>query len=333
MVVVVIAALLYVVFQPSEFDVTRSKVMKAPVSSVFSAVNEMKTWETWGLWNEEDPTIKVVYGEKSSGEGASNSWTSKDGPGNMTIVKVVLNQRIEQKIQFRDADPSDIIWTFEETSEGTKVTWRMKEDKVPFGFKVASAMFGGYDNLLGGMWERGLNNLDEFIAQKITLENSFRMDEIQSINVEAKKFVGFFQQTSTDITHEDMTKLFTEFMPKVGVYASKNGMAYGDYTPSCVYTKWDEEAKEAEFYIGLLMNKELKPGKGMSEITVPAGKGLMVRKYGKYGTGDMEAHAEIAKFMEANKLEATDLVWELYTNDPTEVQPQDIQTDIYYLLK
>jgi uncharacterized protein YndB with AHSA1/START domain len=186
LVVVVTAALLFVIFQPSKFDVTRSKVVNAPVSSVFNAVNEMKTWETWGPWNEDDPTIKVTYGEKPSTEGASNSWTSVDGPGNMTTVKVVLNERIEQKIQFRDADPSDIIWTFEETKEGTKVTWRMIEDKVPFGFKVASAMYGGYDNLLGGMWERGLNNLDEFIVQKMKLENSFRMDEIESINLEAK---------------------------------------------------------------------------------------------------------------------------------------------------
>jgi len=333
LVVVIVGALLYVSFQPSEYDVSRSKIMKVPVSQAFGVVNEMRTWENWGPWNEDDPTIQVTYGDITSGEGAYNSWISKDGPGNMKTVKVVTNERIEQKMQFEEYEPSDVIWKFKEVEGGTEVTWQMKEDKAPFGFKIAAAFMGGYEGMLGGMQEKGLDNLEAFITKKVEEENSFRVEEAQSVDLDKKKFIGFFHQTTTDLSHEDMTKLFMESMPKVGMYAAEQGLKQGDYTPGSVYTKWDEENKQAEFYIGLLLHKDIKPGEGMKSFDVPKGKGVMITKYGKYGTGDMEAHAKIAQYMEANKVEAQGLVWELYENDPMSVKPQEIRTDIYYLLK
>lgn len=331
--VLIVVGCSYVAFQPSDYDVSRTKTIKAPISTAFNVVNEMKTWEKWGPWHDDDPTIVVTYGEITSGEGAYNSWVSKDGPGNMKTVKVVPNQLIEQKMQFEEYEPSDVIWKFKEVEGGTEVTWQMKEDNAPFVFKLFAAFVGGFDGMLGGMQEKGLDNLEKVIMEEENMASSFRMDDVQSVNLDNKKFIGFLQQTTTELTHEDMTKLFMEYMPKVGMYAAEAGLVFGDYTPGSVFTKWDEEAKEAEFYIGLLLNKELKPGEGMQELSVPSGKGVVIRKYGRYGTGDMEAHAKIAQYMEANKMEAQGLVWELYTNDPMEVKPQDIQTDIYYLLK
>lgn len=331
--VVIIVGLAYVFFQPSVYDISRTKVIKAPIANVFNTVNEMKTWENWGPWHDEDSTIVVTYGDVTSGVGAYNSWTSLDGPGNMETVNVVANELIEQKMQFGEFDPSDVIWKFKEVEGGTEVTWQMKEDDAPFVFKMASAMSGGWDGMLGPMQDQGLNNLEELIMKEQELANSFKLGEVTSVDLEKKQFIGFFQKTSTDISHEEMTKLFMSSLPKVGIYATQNGMKLGDYTPGSVYIKWDEKTKEAEFYIGLLLHKDLKPGEGMQSIAVPAGKGVMMSKFGQYGTGDMEAHAEIAKYMSANNLEAQGLVWELYENDPMSVKPQDIQTDIYYLLK
>jgi len=333
LVVVIIVGLAYVFFQPSSYDISRTKVIKAPIANVFNTVNEMKTWENWGPWHDEDSTIVVTYGDITSGVGASNSWISQDGPGNMETVNVVQNELIEQKMQFGEFDPSDVIWKFKEVEGGTEVTWQMKEDNAPFVFKMASAMSGGWDGMLGTMEDQGLNNLDKLVMKEQELANSFKVGEVNSVDLAKKKFIGFFQKTSTDISHEEMTQLFMSSLPKVGIYATQNGMKLGDYTPGSVYTKWDEKTKEAEFYIGLLLHKDLKPGEGMKSIDIPKGKGVMVTKYGKYGIGDMEAHAEIAKYMAANNLEAQGLVWELYENDPMSVKPQDIQTDIYYLLK
>ncbi len=113
----------------------------------------------------------------------------------------------------------------------------------------------------------------------------------------------------------------------------KNGLKYGEFTPAAAYTKYDEETQETEFYIGLLLHKDLKAGDGMTALNLPAGKGVMVSKFGNYGNGDEAAHIKIAKYLEANKLEQRWPMWELYVNDPTMVKPQDIQTDIYYAVK
>jgi effector-binding domain-containing protein len=333
LVVVIAVAVIYVAIQPSEYSVTRTKMINAPTASVYATINEYKTWKDWGSWFRKDTTITVDYGEITSGVGANYSWVSMDGPGRMKTVAAVANQSIDQEMQFGDYDPSMVRWAFEEVEGGTKVTWIMEDDNAPFVFKIGAAMMGGWEGMFAPDMEEGLANLDTLMIEKMKLENSFRIEEITTIDLEKKTFIGFKQNTSTEVTHEEMTALFMANMPKAGMHAVNSGLVQGDYTPGSVYTKWDEETKEAEFYIGLLLHKNIKPGEGMDVLQVPKGKVIKVTKYGKYGTGDMEAHAKIAQFMEANKLEATGLVWELYENDPTTVQPQDIRTDIYYLLK
>ncbi|QMU63662.1 MAG: hypothetical protein GKR88_04770 [Flavobacteriaceae bacterium] len=332
--IVIVGGFTYVAFQPSDYDVSRSKIIKAPLATVFNTVNEMKTWERWGPWHDEDSTIVVTYGDITSGVGAYNSWTSKDGPGNMKTINVVPNELIEQKMQFEEFEPSDVIWKFKETEKGTEVTWQMKEDKAPFIFKMFAAFTGGWDGMLGTMEEKGLNNLEGVVLEEVALANSFRVDEVKPVELEGKKFIGYFQKTSTDASHEEMTKLFMEYMPKAGIYAAQKGLKQGDYIPGSVYIKWDEKTKEAEFYIGLLLNKTLKPADGMKVVSIPEGKGIMVSKFGNYGNGDREAHEKIAEYVKGNNLEVNNnLVWELYMNDPMTVKPQDIQTDIYYILK
>lgn len=330
-VLVVVVALAYAYLQPSEYNVSRSKVIKAPVSSVFNTINEMKTWEKWGPWHDEDTTIVVTYGDKTSGVGAYNSWVSKDGPGNMKTVNVVPNKLIEQKMQFEDFKPSDVIWKFEEVTEGTKLTWQMKENDAPFVFKLAAAFTGGFDKMLGSMQEDGLSNLEKVVLEEEKLANSFSIGDVVDKEFKPQNFIGF--PVKMKINHEEMTKAFTEKMPLAGMYAMKSGLSYGDYTPAAVYTKYDEETNETEFLIGLVLYKELKPGDGMESVKLPAGKGVMVSKFGNYGNGDEDAHIKIAKYLEENNATQRWPIWELYVNDPTMVKPQEIQTDIYYAIE
>lgn len=331
--ILIVAAIVYVALQPSDYDVSRSKIIKAPIDVAFNTVNDIKSWEKWGPWHDEDSTIAITYGDKTVGVGASSSWTSKDGPGKLKMVAAIPNKSINIEMQYGDYDPTLIEWKFDEVDGGTKITWSMSSTNNPFIFKMFAAISGGWDGMFGPMEEQGLNNLDTVLMEEVKKANSFRIGEVKSVSLESKSFIGFFYKTSTDLSHEEMTKIFMESMPKVGMYAAQKGLQQGDYIPGSVYTKWDEETKEAEFYVGLLLNKKLAPAEGMKAIPLPKGKGVMVPKFGNYGIGDIEAHGKIAQYMEANKLEATGLVWELYMNDPMSVEPQDIQTDIYYSVK
>lgn len=333
--VVLVAGAIYVATRPNDYDVARSKVIKAPVERVFNNINEFKNWEAWGPWHDEDSTIVVTYNEQTSGVGANYSWTSKDGPGKMKTVAVTENKSIDQQMQFGDYEPTDIQWTFEEVSEGTKVTWRMKSDKTAFIFKLFAALGGGMDKMLGDMEEKGLDNIEREVLADLEKNppQKFRLGEVSQHDATAKQFIGYYQKTSTDLAIEEMTKLFMANMPKAGQYAAVNKLE--NYVPGSLYTKWDEETKEAEFYIGLLVDgtDALPKADGMTTTAMSAGKVVKIAKFGQYGVGDMEAHGKIAEFMAKNKLVPAGPVWELYVNDPTTVKPSAIQTDIYYAVK
>lgn len=332
--VVVVAGAIYVATRPNSFEVSRSKVIKAPPAVVFNNVSDFKNWEAWNPWMEKDTTIKATYPEQTSGIGGSYSWTSEEsGGGKMTNLEMVANKSLTQELKFDDFDASTVTWNLEEVEDGTNVTWTMKGDNMGFMFKAIVAISGGMDNMVGDDYAKGLENLDKVITEQMKNmpQATFRLGDVTQGEVSGKQFVGYFQKTTTDAAIDEMTKLFMKFMPKAGMYGEANKL---DYTPGSLYTKWNEETKEAEFYIGLLVHStdKLPPSEGLSIMEGPEGKIVKISKFGPYGVGDMEAHAKIAEFMQQHKLMPAGPVWELYENDPMEVKPADIQTDIYYLV-
>ncbi|MDY0780270.1 SRPBCC family protein [Tenacibaculum sp. IB213877] len=324
----VVVGLLYISMQPGSYQVSRSKVVKYPITDVYNAVNDIKTWEKWGPWHDEDSTIVVTYGDTTVGVGASDSWTSKEGPGSMKTIAVEPNKSIRQEIRFGNSDPSDILWDFEEVPEGTKITWTMKDEKAPFMFKMFSSMSGGWDKMLGPMLEKGLLNLDNAIKE---MPKKFRITEGKIVLTEDKMFLGVPYKMKID--QEAMMQAFQTSMPKVGEYAMQAGLKYDDFTPGALYHKWDEKTGETEFHIGVLLDKEINPAEGMEVIKIPGSKTVVISKYGNYGDGDYEAHTKIDEYLKANNLTSNWPIYELYVNDPTKVKPADIQTDIYYPIK
>lgn len=331
LIALVIISIIYIATFSSSYDVHRSKTIKAPISNVFNTVNDLKTWEKWGPWHENDSTIVVKYGEKTVGVGAMSSWTSKEGPGKMETVSVTSNKSINQKITFGDFEPGDIYWNFEEVKDGTKVTWGMKADNNPFIFKFAAALSGGWDAMFGPMEKKGLNNLEKTILENMNKAPKFKLSEITTVDLAEKTFIGYLHHTKID--HDEMTKLFMQDMPKAGMYAVSKGLKHNEYTPGAVYTKYDEKTNETEFYIGLLLHKAIEPAEGMQTVNLSEGQSVVISKFGNYGVGDYDAHMKIDEYLKENNLTQKWPIWELYMNDPGKVKPEEIQTDIYYPVK
>lgn len=330
--IVVVGILIFTAVQPNAYNVKRTKVIQAPVGVVYNQIIDIKNWDNWGPWHDEDSTIVTTYPGKTIGVGAKSTWTSKDGPGNMELIAAVPNQSVDLKMQFYDYKPSDVYWQFKEIEKGTEVTWGMKNDETPFIFKFLSAFSGGMEKMLGEMEENGLNNLDNVVQQQLKSmpKPEYKLSKIETINLPSQQFIGYYQKTTTDMNPEDFTKIFMEYMPIAGKYAASK-LKPDDYIPGAVYTKWDEENNEAEFYVGVLLKKNIAPKSGMTAINLPEGNSVKLKKYGEYGKGDYEAHTEIGKYLEANQLQMNgETIWELYVNDPTTVKPTEIETDIYY---
>jgi len=324
--------LVFTALQPSKFDFERSRVIKAPADYVFKHISDYEKCEAWGPWQEQDTTMTFTYPAQTTGVGASYSWNGAFGPGSMKTLAEVENKSIKQELKFGDFSPSEVNWTLEETEEGTKVTWRMNGE-ADFKLKAMMVPMGGMEKANEANFLRGLEKLDSIVVADYTknppvTNAAFTLGSVVTLKQDALRFIGYKQVSKID--HEAMTKLFMEFMPKAGMHAETQKLAHTDYTPAAVFTKWDEEKGEAEFYIGLVVKKEIALATGMEKLTLPGGENVMITKYGPYGTGDMEAHMGIDEYLKENGLKQNGAIWELYVNDPTKVKPENIETEIHY---
>jgi hypothetical protein len=160
-----IALSIFIATQKGEFNIERSKVINSSKSSVYNYVNDLKNWEDFGSWMEEDSQMKIVYTPITFGPGAGYSWEGNDGNGKMKTIFVKDNDSIAQKMTFNDS-PSNVSWSFKDTVGGTKVTWKTT-GKMSFFFKIYAALNGGVDQIIGQMYEKSLNNLDKALDYEI----------------------------------------------------------------------------------------------------------------------------------------------------------------------
>ncbi|MEL6917481.1 MAG: SRPBCC family protein, partial [Bacteroidota bacterium] len=158
--VIVVGVVIYAALQPSAYEVTRTRTVKAPVEVVYSNVDDYKNWEAWGPWEEEDPSMVYTYAEQTKGIGGSYSWDGKDGKGSAKTIEAVQNEAITNQLDFDGMGTANGFWKFKPVDGGTEVTWGIKAEESPFVFKLIGAMMGGYDSMMGPMFERGLEKLD-----------------------------------------------------------------------------------------------------------------------------------------------------------------------------
>lgn len=320
---VIIAAL---VTQKTNYDINQSLKIEASPDEVSEYISDLKTWAVWGPWNKEDTTIRTTYGEITKGRGASMSWTSADGPGELTMVEYIPGKSIATKLNMGGA-PAEGYWNFEADGDGTKVTWGMK-GKKNFVFKIA-AMFMGFDGFMEKMQMTGLggiqNNLGTYDSE---VSVGYKLSEVTLTNSATKYMIGYEHKGEMDM--EMIQNHFQEDMPKAGMFAGENQLS--NYTPGAVWNVFDEESNKAEYVIGLIVNDASKMAEGMVKVKIPEGRILKISKFGPYGSGDKDAHETISGYMQDKGLTHV-LTWEEYPNDPMEVKPAEVQTDIYYLVK
>ena len=323
---------IYAAIQPSDYDFTRSKTIDLPAQVLFDNVDDYKKRAVWDPWVEQDPSIKITYGEKVKGPGASYSWTSDDGDGTITRVESVPHESLTDELDFGSMGKATAHWKFEPKDGATNVTWGMRAKDVPFMMKFFSAISGGYDGMMGPVFDRGLERLDS-VAQlrakeSAALMNSWTTGDVAQKSEEAIQFIGYAHSSKIDM--EAMQKIYMESLPKAGEYAMENGLEYGEFVPGAIFNSWDEEKGETDFIVGVFLKKALKAGQGMKAVTIPKGNKVSISKFGNYGTGDKEAHKAIDDYIKANNLTVNGAIYEMYVNDPSAVQPNEIQTDIYY---
>lgn len=308
---------------PKEIQTSQSIVIEAPPEAVFDVVNDLTSWESWSPWKENDPTIRVVMGEPSSGEGAYYTWASENsGSGKMTIAEIRPAESIRMVVEFEGQGQARAPFTFKPTENGVETTWAFQSE-FPYPWN-AMLLFQDFQGSIDKDYRRGLELLKGVVEERAATVQS--KPEVLELDAPARYYIGIREKAGIDA----LAARFAVNFPKVYDAVSKAGLEMGGM-PSALYYIWDEanNSTDLAFAIPVKSKGEVK---GFETIEIPAGKMLLVDYYGNY-EGIGEAHIAVDQYLAAKGLKAGIPVIEEYVTDP-QAEPDTAKwlTKVYYPL-
>ena len=150
---------------PTNFTVSRTETISSTAAHIHEYVGDLNKWQTWTAWKGEDPEIVITIGERTTGIGASQSWTDKHGGGSLTFTSWSPEKGIEYDLFFQGGKyKSKSAIKYDTSSQTrTRVHWTLEGD-------MSMPIIGGYFALfmkysIGKMFQDGLNQLKTIVEQ------------------------------------------------------------------------------------------------------------------------------------------------------------------------
>lgn len=321
----IIAAVLfgmYVVaafFAPKSLLVEKSIVIEAPASAIYPNVACFRNWEPWNPWDAMDSTNTNEFSEQECGVGSWYTWSGQaTGTGRQDLLEARENEYIKTKLVFSQApEPQTSEWFFEETEEGTKVTWNFigtESSLLSRPGNWAGEMF------LGAQYEGGLATLKEYVESNPMAETpSF---DIETIDLPETSYL----LVSDDVKPEDIGMYYAENFGLIMEYMGEKGVEMNGH-PSGFYYVWTDTLAKMSAAIPVASEIE-----GTDEIefrTIEACQALRIAHYGAYDAVG-PAHYAMEAYAAENGL-TIDMAIEEYVTDP-EAEPDTSKwlTNIIY---
>ena len=257
---VFIASSVFVATLNPNYNIVRIKVINAPKSVVFSYVNDFKNWEEFGEWKQENPSVNFKYSKNTTGKGSFYSWIAKDGEGSMKTIFVKENDSIAQKMNFNGSE-SIVSWRFVTEKGKTKVIWR-NEGKMDFLTKIFTAIFGGMDSLIGGMYEKKLDNIDKNLKSQISTF-SIKVDGF------LEKNMGLYLQKSINSKNQNIDKNIQIMIPDLLKYLKDNKISFTG-KPFVKYNRVNDSLQITNISVAVTIKDslELEPNSGLELKTL-----------------------------------------------------------------
>ena len=320
-----IALTVFVATQKGFFTVERSKVINSPRATVYNYVNDFRNFQDFESWAVEDPTIKMSFPQKTSGNGASFSWEGSEGKGSGITLQAKEGESIHQKINF-DGTEADVNWIFKDTLNGkTKVTWKAKGE-MSFLFKIYTVLNGGSDKIIGTMYEKTLVNIDK------NLDYETKTYAVK-VNGVVKKTESFYIKQTFTSEIQKVKKNARVVIPKLIEFSKTNNL-YTNGKPFIIYHTYDTKTNLAKISICLPINKEIFISAGSDILSgkLNSFEAVKTTLQGDYSHTN-EAISKATAFINNEKL-VPDLSWshlEILTAGKLDVKNSSkLVTEIYF---
>ena len=321
---IVVGGLIWLAMQPADYEVMRSRVIKASPDKVYGLVADLKQWGSWNPWLMHEPDATLEYGESTDSPQGWYSWNGQHiGAGKMTHVSLVENEAIEQALEFYKPmkSKSDVYWRFSPVGDATEVTWGMR-GKMPFFFRWMSKMMDGW---VGKDYEIGLARLamdsgDRSDPFEISFPGTV---EGQPLNYIASHFAG---------SADDMEAVMRESLQKVMQAVTDNDMEASG-PPFTLYHEFDHKKNQVICDVAVPV-KIVKDVAGLITGALPTQRYMRTALSGDYKHLEKTwfsafSHARMFK----QKIKVGKPMVETYVTDPQENQGMDLKTTIDIPLK
>ncbi|MGB0425237.1 MAG: SRPBCC family protein [Flavobacteriales bacterium] len=299
--------------------VKESITIDAPASSVYKMVATPSTWEKWGFWQLQDTNMVHEYSGPEMGLGAKNSWKSAtQGNGSQEIVEATENEHIKYELFFADWDDTSYSeWFFETVDGQTTATWTM--DQMDIGFFPRTMMsIMGMEEKVKSSFSAGLKNLKKAVeAQpKFTPEMAKTAD---------MWYIGL-KKSGVSVADLEEGAMHGMAYGQIGAVLAEGATAMAG-PPMCIVHSYVDGMMDLEFAMPVADSVAVPEGLVMGMI--PGGNVIQKMHLGPYETSDSTWEA-ISLYVENSKAEVRYSPYEIYTNDPTTVKPEEIETLIVY---
>ncbi len=151
---------------PSQYSFAHKITIAAPPAAVHAFVGHLERWPEWMPWEQEDPSIITTIGEKTTGVGAKQSWTSsKAGDGEVEFTECDEETGIAYDMTFITKGkraPAKASFRYARAGDGTEVTWSMAGDLASMMPPVLRGLMKPIMSaMIGKNFTRGLASLKE----------------------------------------------------------------------------------------------------------------------------------------------------------------------------
>ena len=325
--IIIIGSAIYFGTKDGTYDLQDSMVINAPPEVVFNKVNDYKSWETWDPWKKEDPTITYTYAEKTSGEGASFSWSGHKN-GSVTTTKVIPNKEIEQNLIVKTPAGernSIMYWNFDEVENGTKVTWGIKGEHTLVDKAYQSIKGSNYDSRVHKLNKAGLEGLAEEVAEDMK-QYAINVDGVTQYGG------GYYMYTTSVAKQDELDEKTKPMMNEVMGFVIKNKLNMAG-KPFTIYNQIDDANNTVIFSTGVPVREQVITPEG-SPVVCGFMEPVSTVKTTLKGNYEhlTETYTKAKQYIEKNDLQIDPdrKMFEVYITDPEMVpNPANWVTEVY----
>ncbi len=307
------------------FHVEKSVEIAAPPEEVYEKVVDYATWTTWSPWLCAEPTAQVTVSEDSNSVGSIYQWSGEVvGAGEIEHLSLDPNVRIQDEIRFLKPfeSKSSVVFDFENSGLGTKVTWHMDGSLPWFLFWMTGMMKG----LIGMDYDRGLKMLKEWIETGSinSQTNVLGVQQVGPIHM-----AGLRRSSSLKDIGSTMQ----------GAIGQMNKLYGRDHLPAdqqlmAAYHKFHIGKQTCDFTVGtILPSADVEVPAELEKWSCPQTQAFCVEHIGDYNhLGNAWSAAN--QHVRYKKLKPRSCsAFEIYENNPDETPIEQLRTKIYLPLK